>query len=299
MADAQDDEQAIEEVTSEAVDEAEAEEEPAEVAEAEDQEAAPEAAAQEPEAEPDEVVVTVGDEPPQEDPEQERAPAWVRELRKSHRELQRKVKEYEERERAPAAPSALPALKAKPKLEDHDYDTEQYETALEAWYRQRDAHEAAERKAKEAAEEQDRAWKSKLDAYGKAKTELKVRDFEEAEHAVLETLSVTQQGVVLQGSENPALLVYALGKNPKRAKELAAVTDPVRFAFAVAKLEAQLKVQPRSKPPAPEKTVPAGSAPVSGNSEATLERLREEASKTGDFTKVLRFKAQMKAKAAK
>ena len=33
--------------------------------------------------------------------EAERAPQWVRELRKSHRELQRKVKEYEERERAP------------------------------------------------------------------------------------------------------------------------------------------------------------------------------------------------------
>lgn len=299
MADAQDNEQAIEEVISEAADDAEADGEPEAPEETEDQETEPEAAAQEPEPEPDEVIVTVGDETPQEEQEQERAPEWVRELRKQHRELQRKVREYEERERAPSAATALPALKAKPKLEDHDYDTEQYETALESWYRQKEAHEAAERKAKEAAEEQDRAWKAKLESYGKAKTELKVRDFEEAEHAVLETLSVTQQGVVLQGSENPALLVYALGKNPKRAKELASITDPVRFAFAVAKLEAQLKVQPRSKPPAPEKTVPAGSAPVSGNSEATLERLREEASKTGDFTKVLRFKAQMKAKAAK
>jgi hypothetical protein len=297
MAEVQDSEQVVEDSASETVDE-DLESETEESAEEGQEEAAPEASA-EPDPEPDEVIVTVGDEAPQEDPEQERAPAWVRELRKQHRELQRKVKEYEERERAPATPSALPALKAKPKLEDHDYDTDQYETALEAWYRQRDAHESAERKARETAEEQDRAWKAKLDAYGKAKADLKVRDFEEAEHAVLETLSVTQQGVVLQGSENPALLVYALGKNPKRAKELAAVTDPVRFAFAVAKLEAQLKVQPRAKPPAPEKTVPAGSAPVSGNSDATLERLREEASKTGDFTKVIRFKQQMKAKSAK
>lgn len=41
------------------------------------------------------VVVSIGDEEP---PEEPRAPDWVRELRKSHRELQRKVKEYEAKE---------------------------------------------------------------------------------------------------------------------------------------------------------------------------------------------------------
>ena len=112
----------------------------------------------------------------------------------------------------------------------------------------------------------------------------------------MEALSQTQQAVVLQGSDNPALVVYALGKNPKRAKELAAVTDPVKFAFAVAKLEAQLKVQPRSKPPAPERGVPAGTAPVGGSSNQTLERLRAEAERTGDYTKVARFRQQMKDK---
>jgi hypothetical protein len=114
----------------------------------------------------------------------------------------------------------------------------------------------------------------------------------------METLNVTQQGVVLQGATNPALVVYALGKNPKRAKELAAITDPVRFAFAVAQLEMQLKVTPRTKPPAPERSLPAGTAPVSGGSDTTLERLREEASRTGDMTKVVAYKRQLAAKAA-
>jgi len=123
-----------------------------------------------------------------------------------------------------------------------------------------------------------------------------VRDYDEAEHTVMETLNVTQQGVVLQGAENPALVVYALGKNIKRAKELAAITDPVRFAFAVAKLEAQLKVTPRTKPPAPEKPMPSGTAPVSGATDSTLERLREEAARTGDFSKVVKYKAQIKNK---
>lgn len=252
-------------------------------------------------AEPDEIVVTIGDDPPstEADSEVERAPAWVRDLRKSHRELQRKVREYEERERtAPAAAQQAAPLPKKPTLEDYDYDTERYETSLESWYRQRDAHEAAERKAREAAQQQEQAWKARLDEYGSAKAALKVRDFDEAEHQLSEKFSQTQLGVLVQGSENPALLVYALGRNPKRAAELAKITDPVRFAFAVAKLEAQMKVQPRSKPPAPEKTVPTGSAPISGNSDQTLERLRDEAAKTGDFTKVMRFRAQMREKAA-
>jgi hypothetical protein len=243
----------------------------------------------------DEVTVSIGDEAPPPD-ETERAPEWVRDLRKQHRELQKKVREYEAREQiAPAAPK--PVVGPKPKLEDHDYDTDRYETALESWYRTKEQADKADFEAKRQAEEQTKAWQSKLDGYGKAKTELKVRDFDDAEHTVQQALNVTQQGVVLQGAENPALVVYALGKNPKKVKELAAITDPVKFAFAVAKLEAQLKVTPRTKPPAPERSLPAGTAPVSGTSDSTLERLREDASRTGDMTKVIRYKQQLKAKA--
>jgi hypothetical protein len=254
----------------------------------------------EPVAEADEVLVTIGDEEPPVETDADRAPQWVRELRKSHRELQRKVREYEDRERvAPAAEPAAAALPPKPTLEAADYDTEKYEAELEGWYRKRDQSESAKRQAQTQAEEQQKAWQQKLEAYGTAKKSLKVRDYDDAEHTVMEALSNTQQGIVIQGAENPALVVYALGKNPKKAKELAAVTDPVKFAFAVAKLEAQLKIQPRKQPPAPERSVPTGTAPVSGSSDSTLERLRSEAEKTGDHTKVIRYKQQLKAKQAK
>jgi hypothetical protein len=253
--------------------------------------------AAEPEAvaapEPEEVTVSIGDEVPPEE-ETERAPEWVRDLRKQHRELQRKVREYEAKEQA--APAGPKPVGPKPRLEDHDYDTDRYETALETWYAQKAAADKAEREAQKQAEEAQKTWQAKLDGYGKAKADLKVRDYDEAEHTVMETLNVTQQGVVLQGAENPALVVYALGKNPKRAKELAAITDPVKFAFAVAKLEAQLKITPRTKPPAPERSLPAGTAPVSGSVDSTLERLREEAARTGDMTKVVAYKRQLAAK---
>ena len=263
----------------------------------EEPEAAPEAAPEaEAEAEPDEVVVTIGDETPAEEPE--RAPEWVRELRKSHRELQRKVREYEEQSARVTAPAAVPTLGAKPKLEDHDYDTDKYETALEAWYRQKDTVEAARRQAEAQAEAQRKAWQDKLDGYAKAKADLRVKDYDDAEATVQESLNTVQQGVLLQGADNPALVVYALGKNPKKAKELASITDPVKFAFAVAKMEAQLKVNPAKRPPAPERAITGSSAPISGTVDSTLERLRAEAEKTGDMTKVIRYRNQLREKQA-
>ena len=260
----------------------------------EEPEAAPEAEA---EAEPDEVTVTIGDDAPA-DPEPERAPEWVRELRKSHRELQRKVREYEEKAAQTVAPVAIPTLGAKPKLEDHDYDTDRYEAALEAWYRQKDTVEAARKQAEAQAEAQRKARQDKLEGYAKAKAELRVKDYEDAEATVQESLNTVQQGVLLQGADNPALVVYALGKNPKKAKELAAISDPVKFAFAVAKLEAQLKVNPAKRPPAPERTLTGSSAPISGTVDSTLERLRAEAERTGDMTKVIRYKQQLREKQA-
>ena len=264
-----------------------------------DQAEAPEPEAAEAAApdEPEEVQVTIGDETPAE-PEPERAPEWVRELRRSHRELQRKVREYEERDRS--SPAAAPArtVGPKPRLEEHDYDTDKYEAALESWYRAKDAADAAKRAEQAQLEEAQRAWQAKLDGYGKAKAELRVRDYDDAESLVQETLNTVQQGGVLQGAEKPAHVVYALGKNPKKAKELAAITDPVRFAFAVAKLESQLKVTAQRKPPAPERAIPTGNAPISGTTDSVLERLRAEAERTGDMTKVIAYRRQQRAKQA-
>lgn len=260
----------------------------------------PEPAAEDAEGE-QELKITLGGQTLTEpEPEAERAPEWVRDLRRSHRELQRKVREYEVREQqtTQTQSAAIPALGSKPKLEDHDYDTDRYEAALESWYKQKDAVEVAKRQQQQQVEEQQRTWQAKLDGYAKAKTDLKVRDYDDAESTVQETLNVVQQGVVLQGAENPALVVYALGKNPKKAKELAAITDPVKFAFAIAKLESQLKVTSTRKPPAPERGIPVGNAPISGTTDSVLERLRVDAERTGDMTKVIAYRRQQRSKQA-
>ncbi len=251
----------------------------------------------------DEVVVTIGDEKPPEQDQDSRAPDWVRELRKTNRELVRKLREKDaEVERikgAAQAPAAAVVVGEKPTLEGCDFDGDKFAEALEAWHdRKRQADQQAA-EAKRAEDQARAAWQAKLDTYGKAKQSLKVADYEDAEAAVQDTLSVVQQGIIIQGAENAAHVVYALGKSPAKAKELAAITDPVKFAFAVAKLETILKVTTRSKTaPAPGREVRgsvAGAAATMGTNRK-LEQLREKGLDTGDMSEYFAAKRKLKAK---
>lgn len=243
--------------------------------------------------EAEEVIVSIGEEAPPPD-EYQKAPQWVRELRKQHRELQRKNRELEARLQTTQTETKPVEVGRKPTLEDHDYDAEKFENALAAWYERKRLADAEAEKRKQAEQAQHQAWQERLTQYGHARAELRVRDYEDAESAVQELFNVTQQGVILQGAENAALVVYALGKNPKKAAELAKIDDPVKFAFAVAKLEKDLKVSNRKATPAPERQINA-TGRVSGAMDSTLERLRAEAEKTGNYTKVLQYKRQKRA----
>jgi len=246
------------------------------------------------EEESDEVVVSIGEEAPPAEEEQ-RAPEWVRELRKSNREKERRIRELEAKLQTTAQTENKPvALGTKPKLEEFEYDADRFEQALDAWHDRKRQHDLETERVRQAELQQHQAWQAKLDSYSKAKAELRVRDYEDAEALAQEVFNVTQQGVILQGADNPALVIYALGKNPKKAAELAKNTDPVKFAFAVAKLEKELKVTNRRAAPAPERIV-QGTGRVSGAVDSTLERLREEAARTGNMTKVIQYKAQRRA----
>lgn len=283
-------------------DEIDFEETEAEEPEAEEETDAPEAEAEEVEAEAEDeeedFVVTInGEAPDPEDEEEARAPDWVRDLRKQYREEKRRAKELEQKlaqmERG-SAPAVQP-LGPKPTLEAADYDTDRYEKDLAAWYEKKRQHD--ERQISIQAEQKavQQEWEKKLESYHSSKADLKVRDYEMAEDVVQDTLSVMQQGMIVQGADNPALVVYALGKNPKKAKELASITDPVKFAFAVAKLETNLKVTSRKASAKPEKKVSSGTGRPSGSVDSTLERLRAEAERTGDYSKVFSYKKQKRS----
>lgn len=248
----------------------------------------------------DGVIVTIGDEKhPVEDEEEKTAPKWVKDLRKQTKEQAKRIRELEQEREASKAVSApkVPDLGPKPTLDDCDYDAEVFETKLTEWHDRKRQVEQAKADEQKQVEAQQQEWQGRLTTYAKAKEGLKVRDFDDAESTVLSTLSVTQQGIIVQGADNSALVVYALGKNPAKAKELAGITDAVKFAFAIAKLETQLKVQAKSKSaPAPEGKIRGGGAAISGSVDSNLERLRAEAEKTGDYSKVTQYRKQQREK---
>lgn len=278
----------------EAVEETEVEEPEAEEVQEEATEE-PEAEQAEESDEDDEVVVQIGEDAPPTEEETQPAPEWVKEVRKSNRELQRRNKELEAKlAEQEAETNPAPAQMAKPTLDDHNYDVNAYEQALAEYYQNQRAVEEAQAAEQAKLKEAEQIWQNKLEGYAQKRQELKVRDYEAAEHAVEQKFDNTQQGIILEGAENPALVVYALGKNPKKAEELAKIANPVNFAFAVAKLETQLKVTNRKAKAQPEKSLTSGTK-VAGAVDSTLERLREEAAKTGNFDKVMKYKRSLKA----
>lgn len=238
----------------------------------------------------DEVVVTIGDTEPAPVDEAADSPP-IRVLRQKLRETQRELREI--KARAEPAPEQLPVIGKKPTLEELDYDTEKFESALMQWHESKRKVEEHKQRQQQAKQAQQAEWESRLQGYTQAKQALKVRDFDDAEAVAQETFNRTQQGIILQGAANPALLVYALGKNTAKAKELAAITDPVKFSFAVARLETELKTAPRKPATAPESTVKP-TARASGVVDDRMAALKAKAEKSGDYSEYLAYKRSKK-----
>lgn len=241
------------------------------------------------EGEEDEVVVQIGDEEPPASEETQAAPKWVKDLRERQRQLTRENAELRAKlGTGQPAQHTAPQLPEKPTLAAHDYDEEKFQAAMDGWYAKKREVEAFEAQQRAAAEARQKATQAVHENYANSKKALKVKDFQDAEDEAVTALDQVQQSIVIAGAENPAALVYALGKNPKKLQELASIKDPVKFAVAIGKLEKDIKVTKRtSTKPAPERTVRGNSsAPAST---ATLERLQAEADRTGDRSKVAAY----------
>jgi hypothetical protein len=253
------------------------------------------------EEEDGEIEITLGDAaPPAAEEEDQEAPKWVKEVRTRNRELERELRELKKQAaQQPAQAPAVPKLGEKPSLASHEYDEEAYQAALDKWYSDKQAVDdhakAQQRKQEEAQQSQQQV----MTNYTEASKKLRVPDFKDVEELVSDALSAEQQGLILNGADDPAKLVYALGKSPDKLKELASIANPVKFAFAVAKLERDVKVTKRDKP-APETGLSrSGSASRTGNVDKTMERLEAEAEKTGDRTKIIAYRAELRKKTAK
>jgi hypothetical protein len=242
----------------------------------------------------EELIVTIGEEtPPQEETDEKRAPEWVRNLRTKAREQERELRELRKL-RDGVEQQKQTQLGPKPTLEACDYDADLFERRLDAWKERKAVADRQQAEVKEAEAKRQEYFNSKFEAYSTRKAEVigKIKDFADVEETVLHALDDTKRGVVLAHAKDPALLLYAIGKDEKRLQELAKLSDPVEFIFAVARMETQMRTQSRKPQSAPEKSV-KGSASTTG-SDKRLDQLYDEAARTGDLNKVRAYKASLK-----
>ena len=245
--------------------------------------------------EEEELIVTIGEETPPQQEEDTKAPEWLRNVRKTNREQAKKIRVLEQQLAQAQPREQTPQLGPKPTLESCDYDADLFERKLDAWKERKIVSDKQQAEARDAEAKRQEFFNSKFEAYTARKKEVagKIRDFDDVEETVLHALDDTQRGVVLAHVKDPALLLYAIGKDEKRLAELSKL-PPVEFIFAVARMETQMRTQSRKPASAPETRI-TGSAPSSG-SETQLNKLREAAEKTGDYTKVIAYKNQLKSK---
>ncbi len=227
---------------------------------------------------------------------EEAAPASAERETNLVRDLGAKVRELQ-RERAL---SEQPKVEIGPKpdlWDDCEGDPAKFEVALDAWKERKADAEKQEASQNETRERAVAEWQADHEVYVSQKGKLGRPDFDHAETAVQMALSDAQQSVIVMAADNKAALVYALGKSPARLAELAKITNPIKLAKAVAELERNLKVQSRRKAPEPDERMRGDGRVSSGSGDKVLERLEREAERTGDRSKIVAHKRQMKAKA--
>jgi hypothetical protein len=246
--------------------------------------------------EEDGFAVSFGDEADEEDEDEDQGSNTIKLLRKQVRKKNKRIKELERKRKEQETDQlteTVPKLPAKPTVDQFE-KAEDFSTALDNWYEIKAEHEEATKRVEAKNGQIAERWNSKVTSYTERRNDLDVEDFEDMESLIEDTLSPNQQAMIVSGCTDPALFIYALGKNPKKAEELAALSDPVEFAFAAARMETQLKTSKRKRAPAPERRVRGRSGTVSTDNE--LERLEKEADKTGDRSKVVAYKRELRRK---
>ncbi len=236
--------------------------------------------------EPDALIVEIaGEEDPDEVP-------VIRTLRQKTRDDKKKIKELEQKLAAATSQEEVVELGPKPKLEEFDYDEDKFAEALTGWTARKSEIDAQKEEKRKADERMTVEWNERVAEYNERKQKLGAHDFDDAEDAVKAGLSLTQQSIIVEAAASPEVMVYAVGKNPSVMERLSKIDNPIRFAAEVGRLESKMKVSNMKSRPVPEKRPAASTAPKTGK--AQLQKLRETAERTGDFTDY--YAAKRKAK---
>lgn len=252
---------------------------------ADDEQETPELAAEQ-EAETGGLVVSLGEEEDEDDQSQP-----FRDMRQELREAKRELKEL----KASKQVETMQEVGEKPTLQDFDFDADKFEAALLDWNGRRQEAETKAKAEQEAVEKMASEYQENLASYKSRAKALPVKDFDEVEEVVREALPESVQSIIIDNAADPALMVYAMGKNPSVMADLPkgqSVRDIAKAAFALGAMEKGMKVTGMKPKPKPEGRVSGGVKPVTSG-QKHLEKLRDEAAKTGDMTKVIAYKRKL------
>lgn len=248
--------------------------------------------------EADDLALDGGSESPSDEETKKEAPAWVTELRKQNRELKKQLKERAAE--TATTPEAAPELGQKPSLESCDFDAAVLETKLDDWYTTKAKVETA--KAAKALVEQAESdkWNATVGKHNERVRELAARVPKAAEYvsdAEL-ALSPTQKGMIVHTSPESHRLLAVLGKNPKLLEEVSSIKDPALFVRRVVEVEMSLTgKKPRTAPERVLTGVSTGERGTAPGVDAALERLETEADRTGDRSKIIKYRRELANKA--
>lgn len=248
-----------------------------------------------------EITVTIEGEQSQEDlepQEPEAQKSWVNKLRRDREEAVRKARELERRlaeiEAAKIAAAEPQDPGPMPKIADVGFDDEAHETALAKWIEDTAAFKDVKAKRDAAAQAEKDRWAGLQASYAEKQKALGASDYKAAEDIVMATLSRGQQGAILEVIADPAAFVYALGRNPAKAEELAKLGDTARFVAEIARLEGKVKMD-RKTPPPPESRLPGSSAGGGGSITARIAAAQKAAEISGDYDEVYKLKREARA----
>ena len=186
-------------------------------------------------------------------------------------------------------------LGKEPQPEDFAYDNDKYKPALLAWNEKRIKVDADKTIVQEENAKFQRQHEDKWNEYNESTKTFKRKDFKDVESEVANTLSPTQQNIIVHHAKNAPLVIYAIGKNPKVSESLSKIADPVKFAVEVTRLESNLKTNEKRPTSKPEAKVKGTTAPLSEKGlEKQRDKLADEAVKSGDMRKLSAFNAKHK-----
>lgn len=218
----------------------------------------------------------------------QKAPQWIKDTRKENRELKRQLRQLQQRE---SQQFEQQVLREKPTLDDHDYDSDAFEQDYAQWLTEKQQVDAQVHAERQKYQQYHERYKADVDAI-----KAKAPDYDEIELSVVDVLSEQKQGLLQMLVDNPAKVVYALGKNSPAQLERLSKLDDIQFAKQIVLMEQQMSSKTKSRnqnKPKPKTHELEGAA---GGADTRLAKLEAEADRTGDRSKVAAYKKQMKSK---